>query len=280
MSSPPDKLYFAYGGDLWLQQMATRCPNSQYIGRAMLLEHCWLINERGHPNVIPRTGSNVHGLVYRVSGDDENSLDQSEDIHSGAYSKVFKELVLYPALPELQLPTARLVDAVQHGARMEAGEQEHHFEANVLVYLNETFVRRGRARDEYINPINSGIKDAIALGIPANFIKNAVQSLTPNTAIRNASRRVHHQEPAATGAIRCRRRALAASEEPRSRMYQREQLLRRERLLRSPLRQPSPDQGVWTTAPQHVASPWLTGSLSQGDSTLHPPEQEETLHFY
>ncbi|KAH8734370.1 hypothetical protein BGZ61DRAFT_527724 [Ilyonectria robusta] len=283
MSSPPDKLYFAYGRNLSLQHMAIRCPNSQYVGRAMLLEYCWLFNERGHPNVIPRTSSSVHGLVFRVNGDDENSLDQSEDVQGGTYTKVFKELVLYPTSPELQLPIAGLVDAVRNGAKMEAGEQEHHFEANVLVYLNETIIKRGRPRDEYIGPIRSGMKDATRLGIPEHFIRNSFQSMTPATAIRNINRRVLRPDSAhsaATEATRCRRGPFGTSGESRSRMFQREHVLRRERLHLPALTQPSPDQGMRIMAPPHVASPWLTGGLPYGDSTLHPSGQEETMHFY
>lgn len=280
MSTPPDKLYFAYGSNLSLRHMADKCPNSHYVGRAMLLEHCWLFNESGCPNVIPRTGSNVHGLVFRVNDDDENSLDQIEDVQGGTYTKVYKELVLYPTKPELQLPIARLVDAVKNGAKVEAGDQEHHFEPNVLVYLNETVIKRGRPKSNYVRPIRAGIKDATKLGIPEPFIRNSFQTMTPATAISNDSNRVLRPDSAATEATRCRRRRFPASGEPRGRMYQREDVLRRERMLRPAPTQPEPDQGMRIMAPPLVVSPWLTGGLPYGDSTLHPSGQEETMHFY
>uniref|UniRef100_A0A0D2Y0V7 gamma-glutamylcyclotransferase n=1 Tax=Fusarium oxysporum (strain Fo5176) TaxID=660025 RepID=A0A0D2Y0V7_FUSOF len=65
MSDLPAQLYFAYGSNLWLQQMASRCPESYYVGRAVLLDHRWQINSRGFANVIPCSGYNVHGLVYQ-----------------------------------------------------------------------------------------------------------------------------------------------------------------------------------------------------------------------
>ncbi|TKA64306.1 hypothetical protein B0A49_08227 [Cryomyces minteri] len=45
-------LYFGYGSNLWLHQMARRCPDSTYKGIARLDGHRWIINKRGYANVV------------------------------------------------------------------------------------------------------------------------------------------------------------------------------------------------------------------------------------
>ncbi|KAK5013992.1 hypothetical protein LTR60_003581 [Cryomyces antarcticus] len=55
MVNDPDSnmtLYFGYGSNLWLHQMARRCPDSTYKGIARLEGHRWIINKRGYANVV------------------------------------------------------------------------------------------------------------------------------------------------------------------------------------------------------------------------------------
>ncbi|KAB8300284.1 hypothetical protein EYC80_000484 [Monilinia laxa] len=49
----PPTLYFAYGSNLSLTQMKSRCPNSTYYGLGLLQGYIWIINERGYANIIP-----------------------------------------------------------------------------------------------------------------------------------------------------------------------------------------------------------------------------------
>lgn len=48
-----DRLYFAYGSNLSPQQMAHRCPDSIFLGKATLRWWRWQVNERGVANVVP-----------------------------------------------------------------------------------------------------------------------------------------------------------------------------------------------------------------------------------
>ncbi|GJC77468.1 gamma-glutamylcyclotransferase [Colletotrichum liriopes] len=178
MSRTPARLYFAYGSNLWLQQMANRCPSSFYVGRAVLSDHYWQINERGFANVIPRSGSNVHGLVYRVNADDEASLDRCEGTRSGAYSKTYKSVILHLALEGSRLPTLKIVEGGVDQTLREAErwlgpndphEHQAYIQHNVLVYLSETYTRWGDPKQEYVDRMNHGIQDAIALRVPPTF---------------------------------------------------------------------------------------------------------------
>lgn len=110
-----DRLYFAYGSNLSPEQMAHRCPDSIFLGKATLPEYRWQVNERGVANVVPapapvssspqadrkgrrsgRHGSGddneeeeqgVEGLVYAISAEDERQLDQYEGVAKGRYER-------------------------------------------------------------------------------------------------------------------------------------------------------------------------------------------------
>lgn len=108
-----DRLYFAYGSNLSPEQMARRCPDSIFLGKATLRGHRWQVNERGVANLVPvtvpatRSGSKaggsrgrsrsgddredsdavVEGLIYAISVADERQLDSYEGVAKGRYDK-------------------------------------------------------------------------------------------------------------------------------------------------------------------------------------------------
>ncbi|KAK4043962.1 hypothetical protein C8A01DRAFT_43128 [Parachaetomium inaequale] len=196
------QLYFAYGSNLSLSQMAARCPDSYLVGRAVLSDYRWQINERGFANLTPCAGYAVHGLVFELDGssgggsEDERRLDRSEGVHSGAYAKVHLPVVLYPAAAAMQLRTRGIVEAGGPGAVLASvrssssrrgsvmlEEQPPRVERDVLVYLSDVFVRPGDPRDEYVDRINRGIVDAVALGVPAEFFENVVRGYVPDRPV-------------------------------------------------------------------------------------------------
>ncbi|KZS70641.1 replication protein [Mycobacterium kansasii] len=72
--------YFAYGSNLCVRQMATRCPDASDPRPAVLSDHDWLINQRGVATVEPFTGSQVHGVLWQVSDHDLTALDSAEGV--------------------------------------------------------------------------------------------------------------------------------------------------------------------------------------------------------
>ena len=68
--------YFAYGADLDADQMTRRCPDATDPRPATLPDHDWLINARGVATVEPFAGSEVHGVLWRISGRDLAGLDR------------------------------------------------------------------------------------------------------------------------------------------------------------------------------------------------------------
>jgi phage replication-related protein YjqB (UPF0714/DUF867 family) len=73
-------IYFAYGSNLCVEQMARRCPDATDPRPATLADHDWLINERGVATVEPLPGAVVHGVLWRVSGHDLKTLDSAEGV--------------------------------------------------------------------------------------------------------------------------------------------------------------------------------------------------------
>ncbi|OBF65340.1 replication protein [Mycobacterium sp. 852002-51971_SCH5477799-a] len=73
-------LYFAYGSNLCVRQMAQRCPDAAQPRPAVLADHDWLINQRGVATVEPLAGNQVHGVVWRISDGDLATLDSAEGV--------------------------------------------------------------------------------------------------------------------------------------------------------------------------------------------------------
>ncbi|KAF8861061.1 hypothetical protein BDZ45DRAFT_800277 [Acephala macrosclerotiorum] len=55
--------YFSYGSNIWLDQMAQRCPHSKYLGIANVPGCRWIIDARGSANTVQvSTSHNVNAL--------------------------------------------------------------------------------------------------------------------------------------------------------------------------------------------------------------------------
>ena len=78
----PDQpmLYFAYGSNMDMSQMAFRCPGATLVGVGCLCNHHFGINPRGYATVIPQVGQRVFGLVWNIGQEDVCSLDRYESV--------------------------------------------------------------------------------------------------------------------------------------------------------------------------------------------------------
>lgn len=76
------KLYFAYGSNLNLEQMAYRCPAASVVGKAVLKDYRLVFrgNTRGNgvASILPEEGREVTGLLWRITENCEKSLDLYE----------------------------------------------------------------------------------------------------------------------------------------------------------------------------------------------------------
>lgn len=143
-----DRLYFAYGSNLSPEQMARRCPDSIFLGKATLRGHRWQINERGVANLgpvpVPAAGSKegrssrgrsrsgddrgendsvVEGLIYAISAADERQLDSYEGVAKGRYDKFEVQVDYEPVRDNVfaRCTSASVARAVREEEREAAG---------------------------------------------------------------------------------------------------------------------------------------------------------------
>ena len=62
-----ENLYFAYGSNLDLEQMAQRCPDAEIVGPVRLENYELRFRGSGFATVAPKKGSTVHGLVWKIT---------------------------------------------------------------------------------------------------------------------------------------------------------------------------------------------------------------------
>ena len=86
--SGADKLYFSYGSNMHLQQMAARCPDSRLFAKGILRSYKWQINSRGGANVIEGNQEDfVEGVVFTVSPSDVQALRHYENVERKFYAE-------------------------------------------------------------------------------------------------------------------------------------------------------------------------------------------------
>ena len=73
-----ENLYFAYGSNLDLEQMAQRCPDAETVGPVRLENYELRFRGNGFATVTPKKGSVVYGLVWKITPNCEQSLDRYE----------------------------------------------------------------------------------------------------------------------------------------------------------------------------------------------------------
>ena len=77
-----DKLYFAYGSNINLSQMAYRCTDAKVVEPVVLDDYELLFRGNGGgcgvATIAPKEGSQVHGLLWTITPRDERALDYYE----------------------------------------------------------------------------------------------------------------------------------------------------------------------------------------------------------
>jgi len=71
-------LYFAYGSNINLDQMAQRCPDAKPMGPVTLEGYELLFRGGGFATISPCEGSQVQGLLWEITPKSEFSLDLYE----------------------------------------------------------------------------------------------------------------------------------------------------------------------------------------------------------
>ncbi|KAG9496164.1 hypothetical protein J7337_012745 [Fusarium musae] len=227
-------LYFAYGSNLHLAQMAHRCPGSVFKGKATLESYRWQINERGVANVV-ESGSehSVEGLLYMIGPKDERALDRNEGVSKGFYQKYLMRVSfeLHPQYGNFK--TGRLAHLLEQRRDSMSGDGTHfpnnanrkvRFNApphidpvsymdseersgrharteqvKALVYVSEDYTTDGAIREEYIARMQNAVNDAVSLGVSKSFANKYIVPFLDSEQIWHLSERksteIHHEKP-------------------------------------------------------------------------------------
>lgn len=170
-------VYFAYGSNLWLEQMTQRCPTSTYLGIARLNDYRWIINSRGYANIVsspppPSQISNtattdnlVYGMVYSLLPTDEARLDINEGVPY-AYTKEYLSVDFWPSGGN---DSRRTVDVDAEAAQ----------KTEMLVYIDRVRTVESTPKKEYIYRMNMGIVDALKMGVPRAYVNEVMRRFIP-----------------------------------------------------------------------------------------------------
>ena len=131
--------YFAYGSNLHPPQMARRCPGAMAAGRAILPGWRLILSTKGSANIVPDSGSQVHGALWRFMPHHLALMDDWEGVASGTYRRHWTRV---------HLPDG--------GAR------------TAITYLGSRR-RPGIGRSHYIQ--SAMVPGARAFGLPDDYIK-------------------------------------------------------------------------------------------------------------
>jgi gamma-glutamylcyclotransferase len=169
-------IYFGYGSNLWRAQMAERCPKSTYIGIGRLSGYRWQINDRGYANVVKLAASYnpgsadsdykdvVYGLIYTLTPNDESRLDRNEGVPH-VYSKDILSVDLWSA------SSSTSTQSIDTTAKPE--------KKDMLVYVDHKRTLDSKPKAEYIIRMNHGIDDALAAGVPQDYVNEVLRKSIP-----------------------------------------------------------------------------------------------------
>ncbi|PSN69263.1 hypothetical protein BS50DRAFT_572429 [Corynespora cassiicola Philippines] len=204
-SKPKPTVYFGYGSNLWLEQMRTRCPESEYLGVARLDGYKWLINERGYANVVEvgdgggdddddDDDDEKGSAAKEGDGDDDDDDEKKKKKKKKKYAHVVFGLVyaLQPAdearldrnegVPHAYTKEMLSCDfwAAEDGTKKKVDvEHGKSVEKEMLVYIDRKRVGEHEPKKEYVVRMNHGIEDAVKMGVPEEYVKEVMRRFIP-----------------------------------------------------------------------------------------------------
>ncbi|PWY86279.1 hypothetical protein BO70DRAFT_428317 [Aspergillus heteromorphus CBS 117.55] len=179
-------LYFAYGSNMHLQQMAARYPDSTLFARGILRNYRWQTNTRGGGNVVEGSQDDfVEGIMFRVSTSDVQALRHYEGVAQQNFTEMEFDIEV-ERFPDTRWEGRKTTDAARilagdsTGFRMTEPESltdapEHNRAERVhrkaLVYVSYKYQVPGDIRDEYMARMQLAMDDARMLGVSEYYLE-------------------------------------------------------------------------------------------------------------
>lgn len=126
-------LYFAYGSNMDIHQMAYRCPDASVVCTVRLDDYRLAYRGSGFATILPEKGSHVDGVLWNISTEDEKHLDHYEGYprHYGKESITVKaddgtpiQAMVYTMMPPMRdipaMPAQSYFNTITRG-RMQNG---------------------------------------------------------------------------------------------------------------------------------------------------------------
>jgi gamma-glutamylcyclotransferase (GGCT)/AIG2-like uncharacterized protein YtfP len=94
-------LYFAYGSNMYWQQMKERCPSARFVSIAKIKDHrvafTRISKSRlcGAADIVPAPGREVWGVIYDINEGDLMALDKAEDYVPGGTENSYNRVQRY-----------------------------------------------------------------------------------------------------------------------------------------------------------------------------------------
>ncbi len=86
-------LYFAYGANMDVAEMAKRCPRSKPLELAELARHRLAVMREGWLTATRDPRASVHGVLWDLALADVAALDRFEGIAGGLYAKAVQPVI-------------------------------------------------------------------------------------------------------------------------------------------------------------------------------------------
>jgi hypothetical protein len=94
-------LHFAYGSNMSRSLMLARCPGASAIDTVALAGWQFVIAAEGFASLLPRPGSRVYGVLWRLTVRDLAAINAYENVQSGLYRSRRLLVGRSPATPAL-----------------------------------------------------------------------------------------------------------------------------------------------------------------------------------
>ncbi len=94
MGKTASKYYFAYGSNMSQEQMREICRKHEFVSLGKLCGFRFIIGASGYATIGRSENECVYGVVWKISDEDEQSIDDYEGVAEGCYKKEYLPIIV------------------------------------------------------------------------------------------------------------------------------------------------------------------------------------------